>query len=144
MTIRCTLQASVRSLLLAMALLLVASAAGKAQAVDCNHCDHFTFAVRADLNCSVTICYVPSPIDDSLCITVAPGGSVRIPCDVSRVWVKTCSGNYSIIPANAVALCSGPLKFASDCCGKICIVPSLDTCPRLEVQPLPCAGLGCP
>jgi hypothetical protein len=60
------------------------------------------------------------------------------------VWVNTCNGQYTIIPANVVANCSPSLHFTPDCCGRICDVPSIDTCPHIEVQPTPCSSPTCP
>ncbi|HVZ40115.1 MAG TPA: hypothetical protein VHI13_12630 [Candidatus Kapabacteria bacterium] len=144
MITRCSLPVRAAAFIIALAALFLAPTTGSAQAIDCGRCDHFTFAVSGSLNCSVTICYVPAPIGDPLCQSVAPGGSVSIPCSVSRVWVNTCSGQYSLIPANAVGTCSPVLKFAAGCCGRICNVPSQDACSRIEAQPAPCDTPGCP
>ncbi|HVZ40116.1 MAG TPA: hypothetical protein VHI13_12635 [Candidatus Kapabacteria bacterium] len=144
MITRCSLPVRAAAFIIALAALFLAPTAGSAQVIDCSRCDHFTFAVSPNLNCSVTICYVPAPIGDPLCQSVAPGHSVSIPCSVSRLWVNTCSGQYSLIPANVAATCSPSLKFADGCCGHICNGPSIDLCTRLEVLPLPCATPGCP
>lgn len=143
MNLRCILHpARAGALLLMFGLLFLASARSQAQVVDCTVCDHFTIGVSSSLSCPVTICYLLSPVAQPVCTTVTAGGEIRIPCPVYQVWVNTCSGPYSIIPASSTATCSPLLKFAVGCCAKICSVPG--RCPRLEITPEPCSSLGCP
>jgi hypothetical protein len=145
MNIRCMLPARVAALLVIIAALFLAPAAGQAQAVDCSRCDHFTIGVSPNLNCSVEICYSLSPEGVVICRTVGPGRSITIPCPVYEAWVNTCSGPYYIVPGPSDALCSPSLKFAAGCCGRICNVPNPDdVCTRLEIQPLPCSSISCP
>ncbi|HVZ40114.1 MAG TPA: hypothetical protein VHI13_12625 [Candidatus Kapabacteria bacterium] len=144
MNFRWTYRASTTAFIITVAALFLVPTAGRSQIIDCTHCDHFTFAVRADLNCSVTICYVPAPDGTTICKTVTPGSSIAIPCTSSLAWVNTCSGRYSLIPAAGVTPCSPVLKFAAGCCGRICNVPSQDACSRIEVQPAPCDTPDCP
>lgn len=143
MNIRCILHpARAAALLVMSAMLFLATTRGQAQVVDCTICDHFTIAVNANLSCPVTICYLLSPVAQPICTSVNPGDELRIPCPAYQVWVNTCSGPHSIIPASSTATCSSLLKFAVGCCGRICSVPG--RCPRLEIVPEPCSSLSCP
>lgn len=144
MNTRCTLTSRAAAFLIALAALFIAPAAGRAQAVDCNRCDQFTISVNPGMHCAVTICYAVDPAGAIVCATVRPGRSITIPCPVYRLWVNTCTGPYYIIPAAADVLCSPILSFASDCCGRVCVVPSPDLCTRLEIQPTPCVSDQCP
>ncbi|HVZ41578.1 MAG TPA: hypothetical protein VHI13_20015 [Candidatus Kapabacteria bacterium] len=144
MNIRCTLAAGIAAFVVAIAALFAAPAAATAQAVDCSRCDHFTFSVAADVACPISICYSLVAGDPDLCRSVQPGQSVSIPCSATRVWVLTCSGPHYIIPADATSPCTGILKFASACCGRICTAPSIDLCTHLQVQAAPCLSIGCP
>ncbi|MBS1912232.1 MAG: hypothetical protein JST22_09630 [Bacteroidetes bacterium] len=143
MNTRCTLPARLAALVLLLAALVLVPAAGHAQTINCNTCDHFTFAVSPNLNCAVTICYSHSQLGPVICETVKPGTSIVITCPIYQAWVNTCSGRYFLVPG-AAANCTPDLKFAADCCGHICNVPSADLCSRLEAQPVPCATPGCP
>jgi len=144
MNTRCMIPARLAALVVMIAALFLASATAQAQLVDCSVCDSFTVAGNRFLACSVTICYSTpsSPID--ICQTVGAGQSIKIPCTANQVWVSTCSGSYSIVPASSTARCSPPLKFAAGCCGQICNVPNVDICTKLEIQPLPCSSTSCP
>lgn len=144
MNTRCTLTARIAAFLLAASALFTLSATAYAQSPDCSRCDHFTFAVSAQMNCAVEVCYTYSPEGPVFCKTVGQGRSITIDCTPYQAWITTCSGPYYFIPAVSDVQCSPVLKFGADCCGRLCVAPSPDLCSRLEVQPAPCLTPGCP
>jgi hypothetical protein len=144
MNTRCTLAARITALAVIIAALFLIPAAGRAQLIDCNQCDHITFAVRADMGCDITVCFAHSPGGPALCTNVAPGNEITINCPISELWVNTCSGPYYLVPSPVAARCTPLLKFAAQCCGTVCVVPSVDLCTRLEVRPAPCLSRTCP
>jgi|GEM_PF-1948505 len=142
MTSRCNPIAFAAACLMFMMALWAMPAQVRAQA-PCA-CDHYTIRVDPSVSCKVQICWAVSPFGQRICQTVAPGGSVRIPCPVYQATITTCTGSYALISDTPwSSICTEGLSIPGGCCVRGCWGIDREGCPVITLAPWHCTGASC-
>lgn len=106
-------------------------------------CDYVTLRVDKELQCKFEICYQKSPDGPTICYTIEPGQVERIPCFPGQgISLVRCDGAHIDLSLDPVARCRD-IKFAPDCCARVCVSLDEKGCAVIDVNAVPCPDEGC-